>query len=1085
VIRFAIDHPVTVSMVTLAVALFGVLAALRLPVDLLPPIAEPTLTLQAELPGAAPAEVEEMLARPLEEAVGVISGVERVVSRSLAGRVEIQLSFAWGRNLDFAALDVREQLDRVRLPEGATRPVVLRYDPNLDPILRLGLVASGDGGDAPEGGGAAGAPVSAEELRRAAEQVLERNLESVEGVAAVRVLGGEAQEIVVALDQEALFRAGLDAELVRARLAGENLNRAGGALLVGDTRFLVRVLNRYRSAAEIAAMVLRTGPDGRQVRLADVARVEEVPREREVITQIDGRDAVELAIYREGDANTVAVARRVAARLKELRERLPRGVELLTLADQSRFIAASAREVVNTALYGGVLAILVLFLFLRDLRSTAVIALSIPVSVLFALLLMQRLGISINIISLGGLALGMGMVVDSSIVVLEAIARRREAGESQRRAAAEGTREVAAAVIASTLTTCAVFFPIVFVAGLAGALFSDLALAVGAALTGSLLVALTLIPMLLAGGRPQRALSSDPEPLHPRHQGRLACWAERNVVGGLAWLLRQSRRGLARLAGGSGRLAAPLLNGFERGFAHLQGLYPPLLRVALQHRVLVVILALALFAAAWGGARWGLGSELIPELAQGSFDLEIHLADGTPIATTARVAGGLERRLRAIPGVERVAAVIGGGEGELLERGSRSSADARIGIATGADRRRQAEIMEAVRALAAELPDAAFEIRRPTLFSFEAPLEVELYGHDLEALGEAAAAVAVRLGRLPLLRDLTLSTRPGSPEAVVRFDPLALARAGLSQEQVARLVRNRLLGVVATRVQRGEQMIDVRVRGSEEERRQLAALGEMILNPGAAQPLRLRAVATVESAVGPSEIRRIGQERAIVARAELAAGADLSAAMTQVEEALADYLPPAGVRVAIGGQTRAMSASFDSLRFAFLLALFLVYLVMAGQFESLLHPLVILFTVPLGAIGVVAALALTGTNIDVVVLIGAVMLAGIVVNNSIVLVDAVNQRRAAGAERHAALLAAGEARLRPILMTTATTVLGLVPMALGWGEGGELRAPLAITVSGGLLASTAVSLLVVPVLYDLLDRLGRRQPPVAGDGPTP
>lgn len=1074
-IRFAIDHPVTVGMVTLAVALFGVLAALRMPVDLLPPIAEPTLTLRAELAGAAPAEVEEVLTRPLEEAVGVISGVERVVSRSLPGRVELQLSFNWGRNLDFAALDVREQLDRVRLPEGATRPVVLRYDPNLDPILRLGLVA---------GAGAERGEAGAEALRSAAEQILERNLESVEGVAAVRVLGGEAEEIVVALDQDALFRAGLDAEAVRARLAGENINRAGGALLVGDTRFLVRVLNRYRSAAELAAMVLTTAADGRQVHLGDVARVERVAREREVITHIDGRDAVELAVYREGDANTVAVARRVAARLASVKKRLPAGMELVTLADQSRFIAASAREVVNTALYGGVLAVLVLFLFLRDLRSTAVVAVSIPVSVLFALLLLQRFGVSINIISLGGLALGMGMVVDSSIVVLEAVARRREAGEEQRRAAARGSREVAAAVIASTLTTCAVFFPIVFVAGLAGALFRDLALAVGAALTGSLLVALTLIPMLLAGGRPRRALSSDPAPLHPLHQGRAARWAEQYLVGGLVWLLRRLRLALAALTRIGSRATSPALNRFERGFERLQAAYPGMLRAALRHRAAVLTLAVVTFGAAWAGARWGLGTELIPELAQGTFDLDLHLADGTPIATTARVSAGLERRIRGIDGVERVAAVIGGGDSDALERGSRTSADARIGVVTRVDRRGQERVMETARSFAAELPNLVFEIRRPTLFSFEAPVEVEVYGHDLEALESCAAAIAARLRPLSTLRDLTLSTRAGSPEAVVHFDPLALARAGLSPEQAATLVRNRLLGVVATRVQQGEEMIDVRVRGSAADRRHLAALGEMILNPGGEKPLRLRSVARIEAALGPSEIRRIGQERAIVVRAELAGGSDLSAALLQVEQALADYLPPAGVRFAVGGQTRAMSASFDSLRFAFLLALFLVYLVMAGQFESLLHPLVILFTVPLGAIGVVAALALTGTTIDVVVLIGVVMLAGIVVNNSIVLVDAVNQRRVAGVDRRAALLAAGEARLRPILMTTATTVLGLVPMALGWGEGGELRAPLAITVIGGLLASTVVSLLVVPVLYDVLDRLGRRAPRVGEAAPA-
>ena len=1059
-IRFSIRHPVTISMVTLAVALFGVLAALRLPVDLLPRITYPTLTIRSELIGAAPAEIEELLARPLEEAVGVIGGVQRIVSRSLPGLVEIQLEFGWGRDMDFAALDVREQLDRVRLPEGSSRPLVLRYDPNLDPILRLGL--QGEAG--------------LSELRELAERLVERNLETVEGVAAVKTLGGIKEEVVVALDQERLFRAGLSPEMVRQRLAGENLNRAGGSLLVGDTRYLVRVLNEFRSAEELAEMVLLTAGT-RQVRLGDVAEVERRAREREVLTRIDGKEAVELAIYREGDANTVAVARRVDKRLEQVRERLPAGTTLIAVSDQSAFITASAREVVLTALYGGILAVLVLFLFLRDLRSTAVVAVSIPISVLFALLLMLRTGVSINIMSLGGLALGVGMVVDSSIVVLEAIARRREGGEAKAEASERGAGEVAAAVIASTLTTCAVFFPIVFVEGLAGSLFKDLSLTVGAALAGSLLVSLTLIPMLLArGGERQRSGVGwqDPEPLRPVHQGRVARWMEWLVVGGLAWLTRR----MGWILGGIRRvlswLWAPLLNGFDRLFARCEFFYPRLVRASLRQRAAVLVGSVLLFVAAlWGGGL--LGSELIPELAQGTFDLEIRLPDGTPLETTERVAAGIERQIIELDGVARVAAVVGGGAADALDQNVRGANDARIGVRVDrpGDRAREAAVAAAVRRIAADVPDLSYQITQPTLFSFEAPLEVEVYGRNLPDLLQVAEAIRGRLGGLPELRDVALSTRPGSPELIVRFDPLALARTGLDQSRAAGIVRDRLEGVIATRLRRGEEVIDVRVRGVDEDRRRVAALGDMILNPGEAVPVRLRAVAEIIHETGPTEIRRIAQERAVVVSASLTEASDLGAALVAVEGALADLPRPAGIRVDIAGQTRAMGASFDSLRFAMFLALFLVYLVMASQFESLVHPLVILLTVPLGLTGVVAALALTGSPINVVVLIGAVMLAGIMVNNSIVLVDAVNRRRARGLEVRDALVEAAAVRLRPILMTTVTTVLGLLPMSLGWGEGGELRAPLAVTVIGGLIVSTLVSLVVVPVLYDSLEALTR------------
>ena len=1053
-IRFCARHPVTVGMGTLAVALFGLLAGTRLPVDLLPDLAYPTLTLRSEFEGAAPAEVEELLTRPVEEAVGIVTGVRRIVSRSMSGVSEIQLQFAWGRDMDFAALDVREQLDRVRFPEGATRPLVLRYDPSLEPVVRIGVFAGDE---------------SPEDVRDIVERVIERNLETVEGVAAVRVLGGVEEEIRVMLDQDRLFALGLSPEAVRSRLAAENLNRAGGALIVDESRHLVRVINDYVSAADLGELVL-TVRDGRKVLLGDVAAVVRQPADAEVITRVDGRETVELAVHKEGDANTVTVSGRVFERLEDLADRLPPGWSQVTILDQSRFIRASAGEVASSAFYGGLLAVLVLFCFLRDFRSTVVVALTIPVSILATFFLMLHLGVSLNIVSLGGIALGIGMLVDNSIVVLESIARLRETGVARLDAAIRGAQEVATPVIASTVTTCAVFLPIVFVDGIAGQLFGDLALAVVASLTASLVVSLTLIPTLLGGGDDEAAGWADPNPDHPEHSGRIARWTERWFVGGGSAILRFARwgwRGMGRLAsGGSG----PLMAGFERVLEGFTSRYPGIVRGALARRKVVFGASLLVL---FGGAVLlpRVGVELLPELAQGSFHVDVELPQGTALKATARAIRELEAGILSVDGVESVATIVG--SGDLSESDRRGSHGARLTVSANGNRDRQQEVVAGVRRFLATKSDVVFEVRNPTIFTFESPLSVEVYGDDLGSVGRVAEAVADRMRGESYVTDVHTSVQDGNPEVVVTFDPDRLARAGLEISRAAELVRQRLEGVVATRIRSGDRVTDVRVLGQPSERASIGALEDMILNPGAAVPIRLRSVAEFEEQMGPREIRRIGQERCAVVSAAVDADTDLGAAAKGLEAALSDLPVPAGVRVEISGQNREMEESFASLRFALALALFLVYLVMASQFESLLHPFVILLTIPLGLVGALVAVAAGGHSVDVLVLIGAVMLTGIVVNNSIVLVDAVNRLRRQGLDARRAVVQAGSMRLRPILMTTTTTVLALVPMALGLGEGGELRAPLAVAVIGGLILATVVTLVVVPVLYDVFSRRDR------------
>jgi len=1087
IVDFSLRRRVTVAMVGIAILLFGGVAFQRLPVNLLPEITYPSLTLETRYPGAAPAEVEALLTRPIEEAVGVVAGVERITSVSRPGLSQVTLEFGWDREMDFAALDVRQKLDLVTLPREAEKPVLLRFDPSNDPILRLYLTA-----EAPAEGKAAEAP-DLFRLRYLGEEVLKKDLESVEGLAAVKVHGGFEEEIQVRVDEGKLSLLGLSIQEVRERLARENINQAGGSLYEEEARYLVRSRNEFEDLDDILDIILRS-ENGRQVTLADVATVRRGGKQREVITRFNDREAVELALYKEGDANTVAVARAVTARLASLEKELPPGVAVTPGADQSRFIQASIREVLSNALLGGAIAIVILLLFLRDLRSTVIIGVSIPLSIVATFFLMYQTGTTLNIMSLGGLALGVGMLVDNAIVVLEAIHKRRERGEGALDAARHGASEVGRAVIASTLTTVAVFLPVVFLEGVAAQLFLDQALTVSFALLASLVVALTLIPMLAAlVGRGTGDGPHPPGPALPAHApslpeeggAKLTLRARmgRGLRAGLRFLLvavpswiltgiRWLARWTVRLLGW---LFWPVARVFDAGLGAVASGYPRLLRWSLAHRGLVVLVALL----ALGGTIAlvpSLGVDLIPPLAQGEFGFRVELPEGTPLDATDRFLAGVQEGLADDPRVESVAVLTGGAGLSLTRTGSEGENVGRIQVrmAPGSDAADESAVAADLRRRLENVPEARAEIERPQVLTFRTPVEVEIYGDRLPELHAAASRLRDRLAEVPGVVDLESSAELGNPEVQVTFQRERLTLIGLDLAQVAATVRNKVQGEVATYLSEGDREIEIRVRSVEHGEASVEDVGELIVGQrtvnGRDVPIRLKSVADLRVAEGPSEIRRIGQKRAAVLAGSLD-GRDMGAVAADLDEALRSEPLPAGVVATLGGQQEEMATALRSLLFALALAAFLVYLVMASQFESFLHPFVILFTLPLGAIGVIAALALTGHTVNVVAMIGAVMLAGIVVNNAIVLVDAVNRlRREDGLPKHEALVRAGQDRLRPILMTSATTICGLLPMALGLGEGAELRAPLAVTVIGGLAVGTVLTLVVIPVVYSLLDR---------------
>ena len=1041
-VEFSTRRRVTVAMLMVAIIAFGGVGFSRLAVNLLPDITYPTITVRTEYEGVAPLEIERLISEPVEGLVGVVSNVVRVSSISRPGISDVVVEFGWGTNMDFASLDIREKLDMANLPRDADKPILLRFDPSLDPIMRLAFYGN----------------LSLMEMRRVAEERLRPDLESLEGVAAVRINGGLEEEIQVEVEAQRLAYLGISINQVTSRLAAENVNLTGGMLKDGEAEFLVRTLNEFQGIDEIGEIVVGQ-IDRAPIKLKDVGRVFRGHRERDLVTRINGREGVEVSVFKEGDANTVQVSAAVQERLDEF---LAENATLLqdsgmeVVFNQAIFIQQSVDEVLNTAILGGILAVIVLFLFLRDLKSTAIISLSIPLSVVATFFLMFGSDVSLNIMSLGGLALGVGMLVDNSIVVLESVQRYRDQGLNVLAAAVRGASEVGRAVIAATTTTICVFLPIVFVEGVAGQLFRDQALTVTYSLVASLVVALMLIPML--SSLSLESMIAEREEIGPKRG-----------LQGPALLIRLIRA----IARGAGRvfstLLFPLYWLFDLVFNTLNKAYPLLLNWALRRRLIVLALFIVIGALVLERAR-GLGLELIPEMSQGEFLVDLEWRAGTPLEQTAVQVAAIDRQVRGLDGIASVFSLVGSSAQAGGTAADKKEHTAHLHVRLAPEVSEEAAI-ETVRDLLGNIPELKFKFSRPAYFSFRTPVEVEIRGYSLSTLDLLADEAVERMHTIPGLTDIRSSTAGGQPEVQIFFDRRRVAELGTTVQNIGELLRNKLQGDVATELARRDRKVDIRVRALDEERQTVADLKQMVVSPASYPvPVALESVAEVQAVDGPAEIRRLDQERVAVISANLD-GRDLGGVVEEIETTLADLPLPEGFTVSIGGQNEEMVRSFDSMKFALLLAVFLVYLVMASQFESLLHPLVIMFTIPLGLIGSALGLLATGTTISVVVLIGLIMLAGIVVNNAIVLVDYINRlRRDEGMEKFAAVLRAGTVRFRPILMTTSTTVLGLLPMALGLGEGAEIRTPMAITVIGGLLVSTLLTLVLIPVVYTLMDR---------------
>ena len=1061
-IEIATERRVTIVMFMVAIVLFGMVSLSRLKLNLLPDISYPTVTVRTELTGAAPVEIENLLTKPIEEAVGVVRNVRLVRSVSRSGQSDVTVEFLWGTDMDIAGVDVREKLDVLFMPLEASRPLLLRFDPSSEPIVRLGLLYKES---ADQNGETSEARLKA--LRRLAEDRIKTDLEAQEGTAAVKVSGGLEDEIQIRVDQQKLSQLGISIDQIASRIRAENVNLSGGRLEEGNQRFLVRTLNEFQNVDEFRDAIVAYVSD-RPVYLRDVATVERGYKEREAITRVRGQESVELAVYKEGDANTVQVANRIERRLESLRESsLPGDIEIVKIYDQSTFISSAVDNVRLAAILGGLIAILVLYGFLRDSRATTIVGIAIPVSVIGTFLLMYTNDISLNIMSLGGIALAVGMLVDNSIVVLENIVRKKEQGEGIVDAAQNGTAEVGSAVVAATLTTIAVFFPMVFISGIAGQLFRDQALTVTFALVFSLIVALTLIPMLASiGARSRYDDGGTGNP--PNWFTRGVAFVVRMfgfvffVIRKLFWIL----------------LWVPTWV-LQKLYGAVAGAYPGLLRWSLNHRLAVVVAAIVIFASTMSLVP-RLGTELIPQFSQGEFDVDLRLAPGAPLSETDRA---IQTAQSAAAGIDVVALNYSvAGTGNRLDANPVDAGDntgtLSVRLSPGAGRIEENAAMAAMRDELSRLPGVQYEFSRPALLSFASPLQVEISGYDLDALARVSNMIIQEMSASDRFTDIKTTVERGNPEIQIVFDQERAAKLGLAVRDIANRVVSNVRGELATRYTWRDKKIDVLVRSVDTRDSSIEEIRRLIVNPMSDRPVTLDAVADVVVSQGPAEIRRVAQERVAIITANLAYG-DLGAAAAEAGDIVNRTPMPNGVTAIVSGQSEEMQESFESMQFALILAILLVYLVMASQFESLVHPFVILFTIPLALVGAVLALFITGTTVNIVALIGVIMLAGIVVNNAIVLVDLINQLRAKGADQVEAIMEAGSARLRPILMTSLTTALGLMPMAMGFGEGSEVRTPMAITVIGGLVVSTLLTLVVIPVVYSLMDR--KRWPTAATD----
>lgn len=1024
-------------MLCLVAILLGGVAFVNIPVDLMPEVVYPTISVRAEYEGVAPEEMETLVVRPLEEAFAAAPNVERISSSVYEGLCYVRVGFDYGVDIDEAANELRTRLDRRRryLPEDMEAPSMYKYDSSQYPILYLTVSADN---------------MDSKELRHYVEKQLQYRLERVPGVAAFTVRGGLRREIHVDLDLKKLRALELSITDVVQILRRENMNRPVGPVEEGRFDVLLRTRGEFRSLDEIRNVVLATR-SGVPVYVRDIAVVEDSHEDPDYLVSVDGKPGVRMYVYKQAGANTVEVSEGLWREVDRIHKSFS-NIRIEKTRDSADFIRASIENVQWAMVQGAVLAVLVLLFFLRSFSSTLIIAIAIPISVISTFALMFFNGFTLNTISFGGLALGVGMLVDNAIVVLENVYRHREDGKSNLDAAMVGSREVSTAITASTLTTIAVFVPVLFLGGISAQMFKQLAYVVSFALLCSLVVALTVVPGLCAKLRTGAQAGRRAEKLR-----QLARAWQRNLAAGYGGLLQWS----------------------------------------LANRVPVILAAVLLFGVALYLAPY-LGVELQPEVDEGEVRVSVELEPGTRVEVT----DGVMQQLRSVAAEHvpeiQTAMVTAGGSSRSSGSGTHLG-ELRLNLVPRAERTRSArDIANALREVLQIQPGMLIRtrvsggmFRRYSSSEDEDRLSVEIRGHNVDTATQFAETIREIMVGIPGIAEPTISQRPGMPEMMVEVDRLRAANLGLNVSDVAATLETAIGGTRSSMYRKEGDEFNILVRLREADRLDLGNVGRIPLTTPTGRTIPAESVIQLSRQEGPTYLSRVDQERRLFVSGAVA-DRDLGSIVSDLEREVAALAMPEGFSIEFGGEYEEQQETFQALFLASILALILVYMVMAAQFESLRDPFLILLSVPLAAIGVVLILLITDTTFNQQAFLGIIVLLGIVVNNAIVLVDYTNLlRREHGLGLHRAVVTAGVRRMRPILMTTITTVLGLSPMALGIGEGSELQAPMARVVIGGLATSTLITLVFIPVMYVAFEEIASprraRRPvsealePVAGD----
>lgn len=1020
----AVRRPVSTIAATLALVLLGAVSLGRLPVALLPDVTLPILTIRTDLPGAAPTELSRFVAEPIEEAIAATPGLVELRSVARTGQLTTTARFAWGTDMAATVLGVRERLDnaRGRLPEQATRPTLLTSDPGERPIAVLALTGPGD----------------LRALSRTAEEVHARRLEQLEGVASVAVVGAPEDEIRVDVDPARMRALGLSPDDVARAIEAANATAAGGTIRRGQFRFSVRALTEFRSPEEIGDTPV--GPAQRGIRLADIATVRPATADPTTITELDGQPAVGLVVYKDAGANTVAVTQRIYASLDQLEAEFP-SIGMTVVAAQAQFVKDALANLGQEIVLGGVLSLLVILLFLGDWRASLAIGLIVPLSVLVALVLLQLLHVSVNILSLGGLALGVGLLVDNAIVVAEAGARLRSQGRDAVSAAIEAGEEVAGPLIAGTLTTLLVFGPIVFVRGLAAALFRDLSLSVVTSLGASLVLALTLMPVMMARRR--------------AHHGAPVRAPDRAPA--------EARAAPSRLAAWGARMA----HAYERG-----------MEWSLDHpaRVFTISAAAVALTVLLGAS---LPKEILPRVDEGVVVADLTLPEGTAIEETARQAQRLQAAAEALGSAEVYARVGAATDEEVLagaDPGSSSTAQLIIPVPRGEDAARFAA------ALRTSVPDLAtgalaLDLAGQTEFGSLIGREGRLVRVEVSAprLAQAAAwADTVRraVAELPSLSDVREAQRGTQPMVEITLERQRIAERGIEVEAVSRALAGGLGGVGASELRETDRRIPITVRLAGNANEDLAAALQTTI-----RGVPVGNLVSVREVRAPIEVVRVNQRPVTVVEATVESGGTARAAR-EVSRRLASLTAPAGITWTLSGADQERRRTADELALVALLSVALVFLVLAGEFASFTTPLVVMLTVPLAAAGGIGVLWLTGQSLNAVSLIGMVVMIGIADNDAVVKLDAIRRFRSQGLPLRTAILEGGRQRLRAIAMTSLTTIVGVLPLVVGLGSGGELYQPLAAGVIGGSVSATLVTFFLMPTAYYVIERRKERDDPL-------